>query len=1005
MNKFSNMRTWSERMMNPASLGFGRPNNMQNNMQNMGGGMPPMTNLNKSMSNPPPPPQREDPPIFYIFNVPFSAKLAGPDVEDILHANRNAVMRWTHPVEAPNDVPIWDLPVHAQNLATLRRTCDALTTGPLPIDAQVTTTVSDKKEHTTTVQLSGSPDLVLKSRETILNDLPHSLQCTTIDIAGNLVCDMARGEIKHEVTEWLDFISAVTGVDIFLLGPKLTPIIEGISSEIEMRVDQRWRVAIYGDIDSIEHAKTRVLIEIDKMLGRYVDTVTLENHMHMIACGRNKKNIKLIESSTSTAIYFPPPHAQITRFLAPNAAPRNTDEVYITGENPGNISVAKQRLLHMANSTRVFLKDVHISSAKVDSILVNHVPKIRKILEANGTFLNWNPLASQRGSLRVQGSDSGLVDKTIKDIMSIAGQFYSATWWIQHMVPAQHANNMELRNTLGNICATSKAEIIYEKTTFTLYGFDDNVKLGLKLMSELPFFTTGQYQIKVKIELANEHKEFVSGKKNGKINKIMGQSNVQIMFDGFNEYNFNIDVNAGSYSQLKHGLDLVEAEMPASISFHVPDQYHKRIIGIGGQHIQRIMKKHSVFVKFSNAMDRGGLGREDDDVKVENVICRTPARNAQNLDLVKNEILDMVDQADSELTTQKVEVDRLYHRQLLTRLHEIEELEKTWNCKCNIPSSEHASDEIIVKGPEWHIPHFVDSLLGMVPDNHELVLPHSVELVKFLESATFTNDIKQKVKSQWEVALSVHHNPEERTEDDGPTVTILCTFTRNNAGAVRDAQDYLQSQFASANLDITFVKGCIPRPDSNTFSDSYPFFNSKVLQPVVNNPPESPARSTFGEEPQQNRSTNFAQFSRKLSSMSSLSSFLDRRKNSSQSTASLFRGSTNVSKTSLISIESTRSFNLERNPWNDSGVNLPDDDSGANNGGNIWAPRPFSNGSSSHAPDPTKLSVSNTHTNNVATPGDMTPRHNTRPSGDSGRPSTSHSANSGYPGPLSGPFR
>ena len=43
------------------------------------------------------------------------------------------------------------------------------------------------------------------------------------------------------------------------------------------------------------------------------------------------------------------------------------------------------------------------------------------------------------------------------------------------------------------------------------------------------------------------------------------------------------------------------------------------------------------------------MGREDDDVKVDNVICRTPARNAQNLELVKSEILDMVDRAVSIL--------------------------------------------------------------------------------------------------------------------------------------------------------------------------------------------------------------------------------------------------------------------------------------------------------------------------------------------------------------------
>lgn len=137
------------------------------------------------------------------------------------------------------------------------------------------------------------------------------------------------------------------------------------------------------------------------------------------------------------------------------------------------------------------------------------------------------------------------------------------------------------------------------------------------------------------------------------------------MFENFGEYNFNIDVNASSYDSMKQGLGLVEQEMPASISFHVPDQYHKRIIGIGGQHIQRIMKKHSVFVKFSNAQERSkhyaerdvmvshrqsallilldGMIREDDDNTLDNVICRTPARNAQSLELVKSEILEMVD--------------------------------------------------------------------------------------------------------------------------------------------------------------------------------------------------------------------------------------------------------------------------------------------------------------------------------------------------------------------------
>lgn len=281
---------------------------------------------------------------------------------------------------------------------------------------------------------------------------------------------------------------------------------------------------------------------------------------------------------------------------------------------------------------------------------------------------------------------------------------------------------------LSDICANSDADVSFEKLTFAITGSDDAVKDALMVINDIRYVKKSQYQIRVKIELANEHKEFVSGKKNGKINKIMGQSehshptplrlntnnfigSVQIIFDGFNEYNFNIDVCGANYEAMKSGLSLVEQEMPASISFHVPDQYHKRIIGIGGQHIQRIMKKHSVFVKFSNAMDRGGVGREDDDIKVDNVICRTPARNASALELVKAEILDMVDRVDSEFTSQTVNVNRLYHRQLIARMSQLEELEKTWNCKIIFPSTEQASDDVTISGPEWQVPHCVDAFL------------------------------------------------------------------------------------------------------------------------------------------------------------------------------------------------------------------------------------------------------------------------------------------------------
>jgi hypothetical protein len=275
----------------------------------------------------------------------------------------------------------------------------------------------------------------------------------------------------------------------------------------------------------------------------------------------------------------------------------------------------------------------------------------------------------------------------------------------------------------------------------------------------------------------------------------------------------------------------------------------------------------------------------------------------------------------------------------------------------------------------------------MVPETHELVLSRTTALVKFLESPDFANELVAKLRDQYEVAVEVHENPNEKTDDGEPTITLLWKLTRNNAGGLRDAIDYLQTQLAAANVEVAVVKGAIPRPKSDSFEDSLQYFDSKLLQhapaPIGTDSPTKPA---FNEEVAQQRTTTLFD---KLRKPSQLLSSLDRRKNSSHSVNTFFKGSSNVSKSSLISIESARSFNADRNPWNDSGVNLPDDDNAS-----PWSSRHSGNG------------YDNKLTPNMIPPtaGDITPRHGTRASADSGRPSTSHSTSSGYPGP-NGPFR
>ncbi|KAI9842836.1 MAG: hypothetical protein M1837_006857 [Sclerophora amabilis] len=959
------------------------------------------------------------------FNVPFSSNLAGPDAEDILHASPGALERWLQPEGTAEATPTHKLPVHVNNIEALRKLCKDISDSSGGRTLEATVTSSEPKpipalQHrplkgsVTNVCLSGDAETVHKFRGKILNDTPVALRCALVDLDNHLVIDSASDSVKSNVLDHLDIVSAFTGTDVFLLGPR--PVDAETTGSLfngnsELGLDQRLRVAIYGDMESVDHAKTRVLIMIDQILKRTVDAMKLELSMHNLICGRSRKNIKLIESATNTAIYLPPPFPRLYGYSPPGAHRRGNDEVFITGDSMENINQAKTKLRELVGpttqlpvlNTKCFAKEVMVTASKIDSILLDRLDKIRKITESNGTFILF-PHLGQRGRIIVQGTDVLHVERTVRELMALAGQFYSASWWILLPDPGS-ANSMrapsssDIRTMLSDICTNSGADVTFEKLTFSINGSDDAVKAAMMVIHQIPFVKRAQYQMRVKIELANEHKEFVSGKKNGKINKIMGQSNVQIIFDGFNEYNFYIDVCGSQYDATKNGLDLVEQEMPASISFHVPDQYHKRIIGIGGQHIQRIMKKYSVFVKFSNAMDRGRIAREDDDIKVDNVICRTPARNAQNLDLVKQEIMDMVEKVvgftsisllvkyanyepqlkDAEFVSETVVINRLYHRELIARMSELEELEKKWNCKINFPGTEMASDIVTISGPEYQVPQALDEFLGMVPESHEIVLPRSDELSAFLDSQDFRDDVQGKLKTQYEVDLHLNNISKESDEAPSQTNSFLLTYTRNNAGGLKDAIDFFVSRLVANGIDATTIKGAIPRPKSDSFEDNLPFFESKLLQhapaPIGT---DSPTRSTFGGDDGSERSI-FDRL-RKPGSMASISSFLDRRKNQSRSPGSFFQnGSSNGSKASLISIESQSSFS--RNPWNDSAVNLPEDDHHT---------RP-----SSHHLEYNKFPF-------APAPGDVTPKYDPRTSTDSGRPSTSHSA-SGYPGPIGPP--
>ena len=76
--------------------------------------------------------------------------------------------------------------------------------------------------------------------------------------------------IRANVLEHIDILAKFTGTDIFLLNPKPVDPEDRSSSygnTTDQGLDQRLRISIYGDPESSEHAKTRVLIMIDQIVS------------------------------------------------------------------------------------------------------------------------------------------------------------------------------------------------------------------------------------------------------------------------------------------------------------------------------------------------------------------------------------------------------------------------------------------------------------------------------------------------------------------------------------------------------------------------------------------------------------------------------------------------------------------------------------------------------------------------------------------------------------------
>ena len=178
---------FSERM--PAAFGISRPHQ----------------DTQPQRRPPGPPTTPADSTANLSFNVPFSSTLAGPEVDDVLHSSPGAFQRWTMPSCTPEGTPIHKLPVHSNNVESLRRLCrqiselsggrlEALVTSSEP---KATQALQRRPQGlVTNICISGDGELVHKMRMKILSETPILLVSTIsqpqLTLANSCCCSDLR---------------------------------------------------------------------------------------------------------------------------------------------------------------------------------------------------------------------------------------------------------------------------------------------------------------------------------------------------------------------------------------------------------------------------------------------------------------------------------------------------------------------------------------------------------------------------------------------------------------------------------------------------------------------------------------------------------------------------------------------------------------------------------------------------------------------------------------------
>lgn len=621
----------------------------------------------------------------------------------------------------------------------------------------------------------------------------------------------SNGMFDPSFLQYLDDIADYCGVSIFVTD-FIDKIPYGIGYHTELNSESAtkpYHILIYGDQDSSRFAEFKVNIVLERIRGNFIDSIPIELSLQPLVAGPNLTNFKYIERVSKTKIFVPEWLPELFASQTPNPNARNLNEVYIAGEE-FHVLVAKLMLKDIIKRNQPLVKDCVISFAKIDLLSLRFQDSLRKIMVTHGTFIQIPYLGAARAVIRVQSPSLPICNLTITELMNLTTLLYNATYWVHTGEEDGQGSFLQPNipvdfDILDRVSAGSGATIVCKNTSFDIIGLKSDTKRAVAMIKSLPIWEQSKQQVRYRVELSNEQREFISGKKNGKILRIMNTANVFIKLLPFNEYNFYVDIYSELPPEATNGLKLLEEELPSELAFYIPETYHKKVIGAGGSTVQSIMRKYNVFIKFSSGYDVNPNGYTR--LKSTNVLIRCPSKNAKEMEPAKNELLETVFDRSQEHGTTFIKLSRSYMRILLA--HHVDFLsgiESSTNTIVNLPSEEHYEDveqKLEIRGLMGTSDNAARLIKTKLPEDYEFKVAFSSKFHELVNEDA--GEFYQKVIVPFRFALKIEtlvNEKPEHTSEETPYHQILLSFAQENSVGLEDAIQVLTAYLRDKGLDI-----------------------------------------------------------------------------------------------------------------------------------------------------------------------------------------------------------